>query len=257
MTTVRLMSKQAVLVLALGMVAYGQQSSPANDKSSETSESTQTTTTSQTEGPPLQPIPNYKGDLSTREAMTGDWGGLRTELAEMGITFNIDLTQIFQGNARGGKDTNNGVAYSGSTDYEIKFDFQRMGLWPGAFLRVKGETQFGHSINSKVGSIMSPNSDALFPVPDDSGITTLTDVEFTQFFSEHFGIQIGRIDFRGGDSNVFAHDERTQFMNLGLVANPILLSLAPYTALMATAIFIPTDWLTTSFTVLDSNGQET
>jgi len=88
------MSKQAALVLALGMVAYGQESSPANNESSETSESTQTTTTSQTEGPPLQPIPNYKGDLSTRKALTGDWGGLRTELAEMGITFNIDVTQI-------------------------------------------------------------------------------------------------------------------------------------------------------------------
>ena len=65
---------------------------------------------------------------------------------------------------------------------------------------------------------------------------------------------IGKIDFRGGDANVFAHSETTQFMNLALMANPTLLALAPYSALTAALIFVPTEDLVVSFTALDSFG---
>ncbi len=200
----------------------------------------------------LQTIPDYK-----TTTLTGDWGGARTELAEQGITFDLSLTQILQGNAHGGKDTNSAFRYSGSTDYILTFDTARLGLWPAGSLKIHGETQFGQSINSKVGSLMSANADALFPVPDDTGITTLTEVVYTQFFSEHFGIQLGKIDFRSGDTNVFANSETTQFMNLAFLANPCILNFAPYSALTATVIFRPTDWLTTVVNVIDTNGSPT
>ena len=130
-----------------------------------------------------------------------------------------------------------------------------LGLWPAGLLIVKGETQFGRSINSKVGSLMSVNADALFPLEDDPGATTLTDLYFTQFLSEKFGFAFGKIDFRGGDVNVFAHNENTQFMNLALVANPTLLPVAPYSSLTAAIFFKPVDWLTVSFTALDAFGR--
>ena len=101
---------------------------------------------------------------------------------------------------------------------------------------------------------MPPNSDALFPVPDDPGKTTLTDVVFTQFLSEKLGFALGKIDFRGGDQNVFAHNESTQFMNLALLGNPIALPYAPYFALTAAVFYRPTEWLTVSLAVLDSYG---
>lgn len=206
------------------------------------------------EMPSLFALRHYTGgDLATRSHLLGDWDGERNELAQQGITFDIDVTQIFQMNARGGKSTNNGFGYSGSADYTLKLDTARMGLWPAGELALKGETQFGRSINSKVGSLMSVNSDALFPEVDEH-TTTLSDVVFTQFFSEHFGIVFGKIDFRGGDSNVFAHSETTQFMNLSLLANPVVLPFAPYSSLTAAVIIRPTDWLITSFTVLDSFG---
>ncbi len=206
------------------------------------------------EMPSLFALRHYTGgDLATRSHLLGDWDGKRNELAAQGITFDIDVTQIFQLNARGGKSTNNGFRYSGSVDYTLKLDTARMGLWPAGELALKGETQFGQSINSKAGSLMSVNSDALFPEADEH-TTTLTDVVFTQFFSEHFGIVFGKVDFRGGDSNVFAHSETTQFMNLSLLANPVLLPLAPYSALTAAVIIRPTDTLVTSFTMLDSFG---
>ena len=175
------------------------------------------------------------------------------ELAEQGIKFDIDVTQIFQANARGGKTTNNGFAYSGSVDYTFTLDTGRLGWWPAGQIKIKAETQFGRSINGKTFSLMSPNADALFPDPDEHK-TTVSDVLLTQFLSDHFGFAIGKIDFRGGDANVFAHSETTQFMNLALVANPVILPFAPYSALMAALIFRPTDDLVVGLTFLDSHG---
>ena len=77
------------------------------------------------------PVTHYSGgDVWTRSHLTGDWNGRRTELAEQGLTLDIDVTQIFQVNARGGKSTNNGFAYSGSADYNLTLDTARLGWWP-------------------------------------------------------------------------------------------------------------------------------
>ena len=45
---------------------------------------------------------SYLQDLLTREKLTGNWGGVREELAKKGITFDVDLTQVLQGNVSGG-----------------------------------------------------------------------------------------------------------------------------------------------------------
>ncbi len=245
--------------LALNLPVMGQESDAASDQTKSESESVDAPPgDKKAEMPSLIPkLPDYDSDMWTRDALLGGVGGRRGRLAEDGIFFEIDLTQIIQGNAHGGADTNNAFRYSGSVDYTLKFDTARMGLWPAGMLMVKGETMFGRSINGKVGSLMSPNADALFPVPDDPGMTTLTDVVFTQFLSERVGFAVGKIDFRGGDQNVFAHNENTQFMNLALLANPIVLPYAPYTALTGAIFFRPSDGLTVSFTALDSFGSPT
>src|SRR5262249_48129754 len=64
----------------------------------------------------IQKLPDYSGDFLHREYMTGDWGGVRTDLAEHGVLFELSATQILQGNAHGGKDTNDAFRYSGSAD---------------------------------------------------------------------------------------------------------------------------------------------
>ena len=59
------------------------------------------------------------GDWLSWKKMTGDWGGVRTDLANAGITFDIDYTQVFQGNAHGGASTKNGFRLSGKGDLEL------------------------------------------------------------------------------------------------------------------------------------------
>lgn len=105
----------------------------------------------------IQMLPDYTGDLAHRKYLTGDWGGARTELASKGVLFDLDVTQVLQGNAHGGKDTSNAFRYSGSVDYTLKLDTARMGLWPGGLFTFRGETKIADNVNPKVGSLMAPN----------------------------------------------------------------------------------------------------
>ena len=39
----------------------------------------------------------YSEDFWSRSTLTGDWGGLRTELAAKGVTLDMSITQVGQG----------------------------------------------------------------------------------------------------------------------------------------------------------------
>jgi carbohydrate-selective porin OprB len=43
------------------------------------------------------PTPDSSGDFLTRSTFTGDWGGARNDLAKKGVTFDIFMTQVWQG----------------------------------------------------------------------------------------------------------------------------------------------------------------
>jgi carbohydrate-selective porin OprB len=77
----------------------------------------------------IYPVPNYGGDFRSRSYLTGDWGGLRSKLADRGVQFDFNITQIYQGVASGG--TNRTGRYSGSTDMVLRLDSQKLRLWPG------------------------------------------------------------------------------------------------------------------------------
>ena len=204
------------------------------------------------------PLKDYSGDFWSRPNFLGDWGGRRNELAEKGVTLETDVTQVFQGNARGGSNTSGAWGYSGSADYWLKIDTQRMKLWPGGLWTIHGETAFGNSPIGSVGSVMPVNYDALLPLPDNPGLTTLSEYYLTQFFSKKFGLILGKLDPTAlADKNVFANNERTQFLNTGFRSNPIVFKYAPYTGLAAAIAYLPNDWLTMTFFAIDNNGSVT
>ncbi|MGH7795110.1 MAG: hypothetical protein ACREQ2_09455, partial [Candidatus Binatia bacterium] len=45
----------------------------------------------------------YSGDFWRRSTLSGDWGGLRNDLAAKGVTIDMSLTQAAQGIVHGGK----------------------------------------------------------------------------------------------------------------------------------------------------------
>ncbi|MFC1677978.1 carbohydrate porin [Planctomycetota bacterium] len=167
--------------------------------------------------------------------LTGDWYGQRTKLANDGITLDIDMIQTFQGVLDGGLESD--WKYGGSLDYWLKLDFQKLGLWPGAFVELRAETQFGEFINSDTGSILATNTDGFFPLPNQHK-TTLSHVVFTQFLSESFAVFFGKIDTLDGDNNHFAGARgKENFMNQNFVINPVTLRTSPYSSLGAGAVF--------------------
>jgi porin len=80
--------------------------------------------------------PSYSGDLWNRSTLTGDWFGVRNDLAAKGITFDMSLTQVYQGIVDGGKDE--AWKYGGRGNLTFNLDTHKLGLWPGGFFTVAG-----------------------------------------------------------------------------------------------------------------------
>ena len=175
----------------------------------------------------LPQIEDYRGDLWSRPALTGDWGGFRNTLAKHGINLDIDLVQGVLGLNSGGSFRNHDslrYPYGGHAEYRLNIDTGKLGLWPGGFLSIMGESQFGSYLQGKeTGALLPPNAAALYPMPFDD-TTTLTSVVFTQFLAKWLGIYLGKLDTFSGDANAFAHEWKTQFMNTGFRAEPGVVS---------------------------------
>ena len=199
----------------------------------------------------IQELPDYTGDPDSRSVLTGDWGGRRTELAENGILFELDLEQAVQGHGNGGRDTNGAFRYSGSVDLRLKLDTARMDLWPGGLLEIHAESLIGDFLNRKVGSPV--NDDGLFPAPGDPELM-LPHVTFTQALSENFAVFAGKLDTTTGDQNEFAWlYSKDNFLNTVFRWNPVAARTSPYSTLGAGFVIL-TDWLQWSFVAFDSEG---
>jgi porin len=208
--------------------------------------------------PATQPVAPYSGGLLERTAFTGDWWGARNELADKGLKFDVQVVQYLQGNAYGGRSTAGAIGYSGTADYALNFDFQKMGLWPGGFGRIRGETKFGRSVYQDVGAILAPNFDALLPAPGQPGLTTLTEYWVMQFVSPKLGFIAGMVDVTAlPGANVFASGRYDKFMNTAFWYDPVAFSTVPYAAMTAGAIYTPAKWLSGATLVIDSHGTPT
>ncbi len=203
----------------------------------------------------------YGGSWPEWSKATGDWGGARTALADKGITLDWRITQIVQENMHGGADTNGAIKYSGSAELELRLDTGKMtnGAWPGGTFVFFGEPRWGRGVNRHVGSLMPVNLDPLLPDSDDSCEMTLSEFFYQQvLFDGKLVLIAGKLwGARAFDTNMFANDEETQFMNLALRNYPMIGNFLPYTTLGAAAIVNPTDWLSILTAVADSDGRAT
>ena len=208
----------------------------------------------------LIPVPDYSGDLMTRNRITGDWGGTRTELANKGVQFDVTFTQVLQSVVDGG--LNSTTRYSGSLDYVLTLDLMRMGVMPGAMVKFRGESRFGNSVNDDSGSILPVNTDAFFPLtsPLEEDIAiTITNLTYYQFLSEQFGVVVGKIDTLDADPNEFASGRGVnQFMNANLVipSSPLIV-LPAYSTLAAGILWMPVKGVTVTSVALNAADSST
>jgi porin len=211
------------------------------------------------EQPPENP---YSGGFLTRSTLTGDWWGVRNDLARKGVTLDMNITNVEQGIVSGGKDRT--WEFSGRGDITLNVDTQKLGLWPGGFLTVEGEGNYNRDkntqklVNGKTGALMSVNTSAMFPLPGGNHFN-LPELMFAQFLSPYAGLFFGKLETSSGDPNEFAHGKGDkQFMNLALNFNPLPLVGTPYSGLGAGIIVLPTkdpNQATVTFNVIQTNGK--
>jgi len=155
--------------------------------------------------------------------------GIRNRLAAGGITADADATLFYLGVADGGAERD--FRFGGHNDYVFNADLGKLGIQEGLFLKVRAAHRYGQSLRGATGALLPSNLLADLPVADSEEVY-LTDVLFTQMFSERFGVFFGKLNTLDGDANALASGRgKTQFSNGALVFNPITLRTVPYATL--------------------------
>jgi porin len=155
-----------------------------------------------------------------RSQLTGDWGGLRTQLADSGVTFDLSFTQFLQGAAisSGSREFN----YGGRFDAFINFNTEQLGLWEGGSFNTHWELRYGDvpDLPLEQGALWPVNTGAIIPL---GGAGNL--VASSLYLSQQFGdvnLLIGKInalDLLANDP-FFGGWGTQRFMNISFVAPP-------------------------------------
>ena len=191
-----------------------------------------------------------QSDVWSRDRLMGDWGGLRTDLEESGITLALTYQSVFQVNMHGGRETKNGHDIGGSYILGLEFDFEKMFDLQGGsfFMEVKG-TYGGEGDDfdgEKIGGLFRTNQ--------------IADTEESIFVNKWWyrqRLHDDRVEFRLGviesfkdlfDVNKVAGSDEDQFTNRLLVGNPTI----PHANALGAYLNVwPTDWLYVRAMVVD------
>ena len=136
-------------------------------------------------------------DVWTRDTLTGDWGGLRTDLHDHGIDIGFRLSQYGQWVASGGADQDG--AYGGTMDYRVNADLNKLvHSWKGLSVSLHARTRFGNDIGADAGGLVLPNTGLLMPLPGDYSDSDVTGLLVNQMFPLFAGregvFSFGKID---------------------------------------------------------------
>lgn len=87
--------------------------------------------------------------------LTGDWGGMRTRLADDGVSPYLYYTSIVAANVSGGV-RRGGPKYAQDVNPGVLLDMKKLAGWDGAMININGVDRAGHTIRPDVGSIYDP-----------------------------------------------------------------------------------------------------
>jgi porin len=206
----------------------------------------------------LLPVPDYSGDLWTRSHMTGDWGGLRQDWADRGVTMEFEWYQAYQDIIDGGRSEDS--ESSTNLDYRLKLDLMRMGVVPGALVTVRAQSRFGDTVNGPSGLLLPANMYSNFPFSTDSDGDVdfaITELNWTQFLSENFGLLAGKITTTGTANEFMGGHGRRQFMNMQLSFSAAVAQIAPYSTLAVGALWMPSPKWTVTTTFMNLQDAST
>lgn len=199
----------------------------------------------------------FGGPLLERTKLTGNWGGLRDDLAAHGLTFDLNGIYTFQGVADGGTRFGDETGNLFSGDLAVTLDTGKAGLWPGGFFKVRLEGKGGDGVQRRVGGISPVNNDLIAPnVAGHLGESAwgLTELSYTQFLSEKFGVTMGLINTTSGDSNPIAGSmiSNDHFLNTGFLYSAVESAVMPTVTLGGGLVFVPSKHVQGSVVVVGS-----
>ncbi len=193
-----------------------------------------------------------------RSKLTGDWGGLRSRLADKGVTLDLSLLGIVQGVADGGREPallpmnrDDDVEVLGFLDLLLQVDTEKAGLWPGGFLSLRVEGRLGDSVVTRAGTILPVNALAILPSTRlDGDVVDVSALMLTQFLSEQFAVVAGLLNGLDGDYTPFAGATRgkSQFLNIAFAGAPLFVGV-PTRTLGVAAVYLPSERVVSKFVV--------
>jgi porin len=206
----------------------------------------------------ILPVPDYSGEIGARSNLTGDWGGVRQNWADRGVTMAFDWYQAYQDIIDGGFEE--GSANSTNLDYRLNLDLMRMGLVPGALVKVRGQSHFGDTVNDKSGVLLPVNMYSAFPISSDGDGDVdfaITELNWFQFLSDQFGLLAGKITTLATTNEFMGGEGRSQFMNFQLSFSAAIAQLTPYSTLAVSAIWLPSPSWSVSTTLMNLEDAST
>ncbi len=204
-----------LLLVSASALARGAEQAPSTQSASSlpvasTTAESQPASAPATEIPPQEPFL----DILNNQRLTGDWGGVRTALENVGLEFTLELNSVYQQNFHGGARTHRGHDITGRVDTQLKLSTEPMGLWKGGTVYVFAESGWNNAIDEQVGDYFGVNGAAL----GDEEIR-VRELWYEQtFLEEKIRVKFGKYDPAVDiDTNAYANYEVTQFLNSGLV----------------------------------------
>jgi hypothetical protein len=189
--------------------------------------------------------------------LSGDWGGLRTNLARHGFFLDLYSTSAYQDVTSGGLKT--GGAFIQNTQLSMNMDTGRAGLWSGGVFHITLESRNGSSSPQDtftVGSTVPQYSGLAFPGPFFVHSVLPTEYFLFQSLTPKFSVILGKVNvLTHADQTVFGNTYKYDFANLNFNKNPMALNFYNTTSWAGIGVWTPSKWLTTAAGVFDPNSE--
>lgn len=211
-----------------------------------------TSVSAQTNAPPPESTDKQVSDFWTRKTLTGDWGGLRPQWEDKGITFELFYMQQLQKNFMGGLDTHSAQRLSGSYDLHLILDFSKMKLWDNAGFFMEAKGTWSKGINpDKVGALFNVNADA----GDNHAIFVNKWWYWQKFAEKKVELRLGMLETNKDlfDVSPYANHEDKDFINRGSIRNATIPHRKGIGAFLK---FQPVDWLYVHAATIDAQGRD-
>ncbi len=197
------------------------------------------------------------GEFRRRTQLSGDWGGLRTDLARHGFFFDLYSMSAYQDVASGGLKTGN--AFIQNTQLSINVDTGRAGLWSGGVFHVTLESRYGSFSPQNtltVGATAPQYTGLTFPGPFFAHNVLPTEYFLVQALTPKFSIVLGKLNVLNlADPTFFGNSYKYYFANLNFNKNPMALNFYNTTSLAAVGVWTPSKPLTLAAGVFDPNSE--